>query len=340
MNIPVERELTAPVTLCDARGRLNPEARGWSRHPLHTCNLSGAWPRKKKWHCWIVTTETFAFCVILANVDYMGIDYAYLLDYEQKKIWEKNVITPFGLGLDNMPETVESSVEFKGAAMPISIMHEPGGIRVRAKARRFAGTTLDADFFINKPQGYETMNVVVPWSDARFQYNSKQNSLPTEGRVRLGSREYVMDPESAFACLDYGRGIWPYKVFWNWSSVCGRQGDDVIAVNSGAGWTSGTGATENAICINGRVTKISEDMVFEYDNRDFMKPWRLRTAISDAVDMTMTPFYEKISKTSMGVLSSEVHQCYGRFTGTIKAQGREIAIGNLVGWAEEHVGRW
>ena len=34
-----ERELTGPVDLCDQRGRLNPEARGWSRQPMLRANL-------------------------------------------------------------------------------------------------------------------------------------------------------------------------------------------------------------------------------------------------------------------------------------------------------------
>ncbi|MBI2724214.1 MAG: hypothetical protein HYX50_04035 [Chloroflexi bacterium] len=44
----VERELTEAVTLCDDGGRLRPDAVGWSRRPLHTCNVSGHTPRKKR----------------------------------------------------------------------------------------------------------------------------------------------------------------------------------------------------------------------------------------------------------------------------------------------------
>ena len=44
-----EPEIIEPVNLCDPEGNLNPEAVGWSRHPLHHCNLRGHWPRKKRW---------------------------------------------------------------------------------------------------------------------------------------------------------------------------------------------------------------------------------------------------------------------------------------------------
>ena len=66
-------ELTRPVDLCRAHGTLAPDAVGWSRRPLHTCNLSGAWPRKKRWEYWCVTTPTHALTATLADIDYLGL---------------------------------------------------------------------------------------------------------------------------------------------------------------------------------------------------------------------------------------------------------------------------
>lgn len=43
-----ERELTDPVTLCLPNGRLNLAAVGWSRNPLHRCNLTGRRLAKKR----------------------------------------------------------------------------------------------------------------------------------------------------------------------------------------------------------------------------------------------------------------------------------------------------
>ncbi|HEY3367062.1 MAG TPA: DUF2804 family protein [Symbiobacteriaceae bacterium] len=68
-----ERELTTPVLLCDDRGRLNPAAAGWSRRPLHTCNLKGRWPRKKRWNYWCITTDRHLFSATLSDIDYMGL---------------------------------------------------------------------------------------------------------------------------------------------------------------------------------------------------------------------------------------------------------------------------
>ena len=55
-----EREITEPVDLCDGRGRLNPDARGWSRQPVLRANLVGRHGRKKRWDYWNVNTDEWS----------------------------------------------------------------------------------------------------------------------------------------------------------------------------------------------------------------------------------------------------------------------------------------
>ena len=124
---------------------------------------------------------------------------------------------------------------------------------------------------MERPIGHETLNVVIPWSDIQFQYTSKQNTLPAVGYVQLDN-ERLEFASPAFGCLDYGRGVWPEHTVWNWGSASGVQGGRTVGLNLGGQWTDGTGMTENGICIDGRLTKISEDVVFEYDRAAMMKP--------------------------------------------------------------------
>ena len=46
---------------------------------------------------------------------------------------------------------------------------------------------------------------------------------------------------------------------------------------------------ENGVCIDGRLTKISEDLAWEYDRGAWMKPWRVRTIATDRIDLTFEP---------------------------------------------------
>ncbi len=117
----VERELTSPVELCDASGRLNPEAVGWSHHPLHTCNLRGPWPRQKRWDYWCVTSDTHPFSVTLSNLDYAGLAFVYCLDFGTRRFIEKTVIRPFASGCALGPTVGRPArFVFRGLSLPPS----------------------------------------------------------------------------------------------------------------------------------------------------------------------------------------------------------------------------
>ncbi len=333
-----EIELFQPVNLCDEQGRLNPAAVGWSRQPLHTCNVHGSWPRKKKWNYWCVTTPDFLFSVTLSNIDYMGLAFAYFLDFKSQRFIEQTVMTPFAGGFD-MPETVGADVHFKHRQMAASFLNKPGEVLITTESPVFGGARLAANLQVSLPPHHETLNVVIPWSQQRFQFTSKQNSLPASGEITLGSETFPIS--DGFACLDFGRGIWPYQCFWNWASFATKTGEHTVGANLGAGWTDNTGLTENGLCLDGCLDKLDEDVTFEYDSSAFMKPWRLRSKSSRQVDLVFEPFFERVAKTDLAILRSEVHQMIGHFSGVITTkEGANLAVDHAVGWAEDHHARW
>ena len=195
-------------------------------------------------------------------------------------------------------------------------------------------------FTVEKPKEHESLNVVVPWTPRYFQLNSKHNTLPCAGHVTVGGRRFEMSPESCHAVQDFGRGIWPYRSFWNWGVCTGRQGEELIGVNLGDKWTTGTGSNENAICYNGRLYKIMEDLRWDYDPSDWMKPWRVRSLHSDGVDLTLTPIVARTSGLRLGLLSTGGTCAFGAWKGVVRFGDREIEIRDLIGWAEEFAHRW
>ena len=73
-----EREITRPVDL--ARGhRLNPEAVGWSRSPVHRTRIAG-WGRTKRWEYWGIVTDRFVVGLTVAGLDYLANCAVYVLD--------------------------------------------------------------------------------------------------------------------------------------------------------------------------------------------------------------------------------------------------------------------
>jgi len=336
---PEAREITSGVVLCDGQGALNPEAVGWSRKPMHACNLRDRFPRKKKWDYWCITGERFLFSATIAHIDYLALGGMYFLEYETGRFIERGGVKLFPRRPE-MGDTVEQTIEFHQYGTHLRFEQTGNRLHMSVRTGGRLRKPFNADLQIERPVGKESLNVVIPWNRNTFQFTSKQQCLPAEGRISWGEEAFVFAPGTAFACLDFGRGIWPYRTSWNWASFSGRSGGSEVGINMGAKWTDGTGMNENGILYNGRLHKIHEDIFFEYDDRDFMKPWRMRTASSDTVRLEFTPFYEKAGSTNLLIIASETHQMFGRYCGTLNIAGTTIPIENLVGWAEEHRARW
>lgn len=87
--------------------------------------------------------------------------------------------------------------------------------------------------------------------------------------------------------------------------------------------------------------KIHEDINWEYDVDDYMKPWRLTTKGSDRVNLTFTPLFERIAATDVKIIQSRVHQMIGHFDGTVIGDhGEVVEIKQMIGWAEDHMAKW
>ncbi|RIL04003.1 MAG: DUF2804 domain-containing protein [Proteobacteria bacterium] len=333
-----EREITAPVDLCDARGRLNPAAVGFARRPLFRANLAGHWPRKKKWNFWNWIAPDFVFSVTLAEIDYASFCAFTLTDFRDGAHWAG---ASYGRpGRIALPEQVEASVGFHRDGIEYDNRIEGGDLAVRFRGRAGDRTEIAADFAVRRPPASESLNVVVPWSATRFQCNSKHAALPCEGSVRAGERRYVFDPRTGFAVQDWGRGVWPYRSFWNWGVATGWADDVLLGVNFGAKWTTGTGANENGILWNGKLHKVMEDLRWEYDAREWRKPWRVVAERTGALDLVLEPVAAHTPRMDLGVLATGGVCAFGRWRGVVRAEGRELAVDGLVGWAEEFAHRW
>jgi hypothetical protein len=74
--------------------------------------------------------------------------------------------------------------------------------------------------------------------------------------------------------LDWGRGVWQYRSFWNWASASGFQPDgSTIGLNLGCGFGDLSAATENCFILDGKVHKL-EQVTFGYDSKNYLLPWK------------------------------------------------------------------
>ena len=333
-----EPELTRPTDLCDDRGRLVPAAVGWSRAPLVRANLRGHWPRKKRWNFWNWISPRFVLSATLADIDYAAFCQVWFADFESKRTTSATAVAlP---GSFPMPERVAHSVVFRGRSLEYRNAYDGGDRKIDLTAAIGDGHRLVADFVVRTPPGQESLNIVVPWTERRFQLNCKENTLPCEGTVSVGGARYAMTPDQCHGVQDFGRGLWPYRSWWNWGVGSGVQDGRRVGINVGAKWTTGTGINENGLCIDGRLYKIMEDLRWDYDADDWMRPWHVRAEHSGMVDLTLEPILAHRVATGLGALRSGGVCCFGRWHGTIRFDGDALQVRDLIGWAEEFDHRW
>ncbi|MGH1564671.1 DUF2804 family protein [Mumia sp. DW29H23] len=338
LPVPVhEREITAPVSLTRPDGRLNPDAVGWTRTPQVITDGIGRGRvgrgRNKRWEYWAVTTPTHIASLVVSDIDYAAVHGIWLLDRATGETISHDAICVLGRSA-TLPGTLGAGpARARTKQVQIAIDEVEGGTRLRARGERIA-----LDVLAHRPAGHECLGVVVPWTDRLFQYTVKDVARPATGTVSVDGVAYVVPEGESWATLDHGRGRWPYAVTWNWGAGSGRTGGRPIGIQVGGTWTDGTGSVENSLLVDGRLSKISEELVWSYDTDDWMAPWRVT---GETVDLTFTPFHVKAAATDLKVFSSRTHQCFGHWSGAVRDEGGAwIRVDEIVGWAEEVHNRW
>ncbi|WP_459547591.1 DUF2804 domain-containing protein [Nocardia sp. X0981] len=321
-----EREITAPVELCRPDGRLDPAAVGWTRRPLHRAALRG-WGRAKRWEYWGIVTPHHIVGIVASSLDYAGVHGIYVLDRETGAEITRDAVVPFARGAVLGERCGVGVNSVRGGGIEIELSDDECGTGIEARA---PGVRLSARAEL--PPGHESLGVVVPWSERRFQYTVKDVGRPASGTLTLGEREYAFD--DAFAVLDHGRGKWPYAVTWNWAAGS-RPG---LGIQFGGRWTEGTGSTENALVVDGRIHKIGDELRWDYDRENWARPWHIT---GDRVEAEFRPFHTRVAKTDLLVVANNTHQCFGDFRGRARTDdGRWLDLDGVVGWAEETRNRW
>ncbi|OIQ79798.1 hypothetical protein GALL_384560 [mine drainage metagenome] len=335
-----EREITGSVELCLPDGRLNRDAVGWSRRPLHGTRLPRSlrhgWGRTKRWEYWGVVTPTHVVTLTVAHLDYAAQHQVWVLDRRTDEEIDTTAVVPFGAGC-RLPDSSGTGPS-RAHARGLDIAIDEGDRRTRLRART---SRVEVDVVVEVPDGHESLGVVVPWSDTRYQYTLKDVARPTSGHLVVDGTRHDVPAGGAWAVLDHGRGRWPYSMRWNWGAGSGVVDGRTVGVQVGGAWTDGTGSTENGLLLDGRLHKNSDELVWEYDRTDWLTPWRVHDADRARVDLTFTPFHERAARTNLLVVASETHQCFGNWTGWMADDsGARIPVDGAVGWAEEARNRW
>jgi len=345
----MQRELTLPGPLLNSDGSL--AQIGWARQPILDSNLEKAafyssWRRPfqrmriKRWDYYAIFSPQRFISATIASLGYAANVFVYTLDYRSDELYEESLVVPdWTVRLPRNSTTGETVYESKQAHLRFTVESQQRKILVDWPAFH-NGQGIRADLVLHCPDEHESMTLVIPIPDRRFYYNRKINCLPAQGLIHYGNLRQEINPGESLGSLDWGRGVWAYRSFWNWASASGFLPDGrTIGLNLGCGFGDTSAATEDALILNGKINKL-DSVHFTYDSANFMKPWRFVDS-QGRLDLTFTPFKERIARSNLLIINSEVHQMFGRYSGTaITDNGEEITIEGLIGFAEEHQAKW
>ena len=340
-------EITTSGPLLDARGDLLQA--GWARQPYLDCNLESAGAfrlrpyqalRLKRWDYYAVTMPDGFFSVTLAHLGYAGTVFAYTLDFASGELHEETLLAPLGRGIDLCRNGDRGDSSFDNGRVRVAFSAGETARRVEVDWPSFnRGQGLAADLTLHCPPGHESVVTATPMRGRRFFYTRKVNCLPAEGWISRGGKRSELRPGDSLGTLDWGRGIWEYRTSWIWASASAFLEDGrTLGLNMGGGFGDAP-APDNALILDGRVHKL-EGIVFDYDRTQLMRPWRMRS-LDGRLNLEFVPFKERVARTNLLLVRSEVHQIFGRYSGAAETDdGQLVRLSGVIGFIEEHQARW
>lgn len=341
-----QHEIFAAGPLLDAGGNLREP--GWARRLLpqyHRADIKASPMRIKEWDYYLITDGHIGLALTIADNGYMGLDSISFLHFDER--WEKtkSSMRLLPMGRTKLPESsAEGASEISRGSYALAFYHEDGARKLSFHMDRFLGKDAIEGIVSLTGAPDESMVIATPFDKpGHFYYNQKINCMRAEGWIELGGKRFELTKDRFFAVLDWGRGVWTYKNTWYWGSASGELDGVPFGWNIGYGFGNTAAATENALFYDGTLHKLGE-VTFHIPTKDgkedYMAPWTF-TSDDNRFYMDFTPVLDRSAYTSAGVVKSDQHQVFGRFTGRITLDdGTVLPVKDFFGFAEKVVNAW
>ncbi|MDQ0273157.1 DUF2804 domain-containing protein [Cytobacillus purgationiresistens] len=343
----MQTKLTAKKKLLNPSGELNEP--GYATELLldyHRQDIKAKGYRIKEWDYYLIANDDYAVALTIADNSYMGLLSISFIDFKQAWFKTESIIKPFTFGKLGLPSSSkEGDIAYTDNRISMAFLHEDNHRRLRCSMKNFHnGDPFACDIILsNEPR--DSMVIATPFPQDRkaFYYNQKINCMRAQGEVVLGEETFHFDADDSFAVLDWGRGVWTYKNTWYWGSTSGMIGDKTFGFNIGYGFGNTSAASENMLFYDGvahKLDKVEFHIPMNGNNYDYLQPWSF-TSNDNRFEMNFKPILDRADHTSVGLIASDQHQVFGKFTGkAVLDNGKVLDVKDFLGFAERVYNRW
>ena len=346
----MQRYIDFHSNLLDEKGRLTcPGYSTVEAWDYERADIKASPFRIKEWDYYYFGNEHFGVALTIADNSYIGLVSASLMDFDDKFEHTESKIVPLTFGRFALPpsaDTGETSYQSRRVEMSFRVNDKVRHLRCHYHDFH-EGKPLIIDVKLTDfPLDRMCIATPFPGKKKAFYYNQKVNLMQAEGYVQMGEKGYTLGASPLdMGLLDWGRGVWPYKNTWYWSSLNTVLADGrKFGFNLGCGFGDTSSATENMLFLNGIADKL-DDIVFEIamdeeGNLLYLEPWHVYSP-DGRVDLTFTPILNRSANMKVLMLASDQNQVFGRFAGSVLlSDGEEITLDGAVGFAERVFNKW
>lgn len=341
----MQQKITEPSDLLNEHGELIQT--GYATTPLLKYNRKAAEQKRrlKEWDYYLINNESYAFALTVGyTMGYILISIS-IIDLVKRTEQSKSVIKHIRNW--NLPESSQiGDIIYKDIRTDLKIIHKGADREIFLYLDDFLpDSALTASFLLSK-EPKDSMVIATPFKENKkcFYYNQKIIGMSALGSINVKDTIYNFDSGNSFGLLDWGRGVWPYKTTWYWSSAFGFILDNTFGFNLGYGFGDTDNATENMLFFNGianKLDRVNFRIPKKFKNKyDYMEPWNF-TSSDNRITMTFEPIFDRNFTLNAIFFSTSQHQVFGRFSGTaVLDDGRTVYLKNFLGFAERVVNRW
>lgn len=321
----MQEKIIEQTDLLDEKGELIQS--GWATKLIANYNRENIKVnpyRIKEWDYYEITNPEFSLVLLIYDIGIFGEARIDWIDFGKKSSISKSVDIWNSRGSLNLPKTSETGdLEFNKGEYSMKFSHQDG-IRILTfnfpnfdKERGFKG-----EIHIFQDQNMETMVNIIPFKKKKqFVYAQKINCMNVSGMVKFGDKEFVFSKENhSFACLDWSRGVLPYKTSWKWCSASCEIDGKSFGFNIDYGF--GTESSKNMIFYQGKGYHLDE-VKYQWDENDLNKPWKF-TSNDNRVNMVLEPVYILSGNLNLILFRHTSHRAYGFFIGKIVLESGKI----------------